>query len=323
MRVAKKILKSSFFIFELSVIIITLLAIYLAMPLQAPSKQLFIPKGSNQKIIAYLRGQNVALTKADAYILSYIGQPQSGWIDLGRTQMSRFDFLKALTTAKAALFTIKLIPGETTYTILYLLAKRYGYPLEVLQKEYNRLAPYPEGVLLAESYFVPKGIEAAPLMRYLVHTSLVRHKKIAQKFLGSYNQKLWFKRIITIASIVQKEAADAKEMPLIASVIYNRLRIGMPLQMDGALNYGKFSHVAVTPQRIRTDTTRFNTYKYKGLPPYPVCIVSLHAIKAAIKPARTHYLYFVKGVDGKHIFSTSYKEHLRHIKDVQKRNKKR
>jgi len=59
-------------------------------------------------------------------------------------------------------------------------------------------------------------------------------------------------------------------MPKISSVIYNRLKRGMPLQMDGTLNYGLYSHVRVTPERIREDRSPFNTYLNRGIPPYPV-----------------------------------------------------
>jgi UPF0755 protein len=101
-------------------------------------------------------------------------------------------------------------------------------------------------------------------------------------------------------------------MKLIASVIYNRLKKGIKLQMDGTLNYGKYSHVIVTPQRIIDDNTKFNTYKFYGLPPTAVAIPSKEAIMAAIFPAKSDYLYFVKCGKG-HVFAKTYKEHLKNI----------
>ncbi len=103
-----------------------------------------------------------------------------------------------------------------------------------------------------------------------------------------------------------------------SSVIYNRLRKRMALQMDGTLNYGKYSHIKITPERIHGDKSRFNTYKYKGLPPYPVCAVSFDAIRAAMKPAKTDYLYFMKNSRGTHDFSTSFTQHRKNIKKVKK-----
>ena len=149
-------------------------------------------------------------------------------------------------------------------------------------------------------------------MYFLITHSEEKYREISKKVYGTYSQKQWL-NILTVASIVQKEAANAKEMPIVASVIYNRLKKGMPLQMDGTLNYGRFSHLKVTPERIKNDTTRFNTYKYKGLPPSPIGSVSLDALKAAMKPAKTDYLYFMKNAQGVHDFTKSYKAHRRNI----------
>ncbi len=317
-----KILRIIFFILETVLIIIVAFLYYLAFPLYLHSSQFFIPKGSITKIIAYMQKKSIPVTHFDTYILRLIGKPQYGWVELGQKNITKLDFLYKITKAKAPLFQITLIPGETTYNFLYSLHKHYHYPLKVLQNEYKKHAPYPEGIFFPNTYYLPKGMEAEELIEYLVRRSLAIHRYIAMKYYGNFNEKLWFTKIITIASIIQKEAATIKEMPLIASVIYNRLKHNMPLQMDGTLNYGKYSHIKVTPKRIKEDTTKFNTYKFKGLPPYPVCMVSIAAIKAAIAPAHTKYYYFVKGKNGLHQFSKTYKSHLRKIKRVQKRNKK-
>ena len=92
---------------------------------------------------------------------------------------------------------------------------------------------------------------------YLVNSSKKAQSEISRKIFGEYNEKKWFK-ILTIASIIQKEAANDAEMPLVASVIYNRLDKGMRLQMDGTLNYGIYSHDVITAERIRSDMSEFN-----------------------------------------------------------------
>ena len=145
---------------------------------------------------------------------------------------------------------------------------------------------------------------------------------MAKAHYGDYNRTQW-QRILTIASIIQKEAADKAEMPLVSSVIHNRLTKEMRLQMDGTLNYGKYSHVKVTPARIRDDNTTFNTYKHKGLPDSPVASVSTAAIEAAIQPATTDYLYFMRNKKtGRHDFATSFKAHRKNIRRVQQQRKK-
>jgi UPF0755 protein len=92
----------------------------------------------------------------------------------------------------------------------------------------------------------------------------------------------------------------------------------MKLQMDGTLNYGKYSHIKITPKRIREDSSYYNTYKYEGVPKYPVCNVSLEAIKAAIFPTKSDYLYFMKAKNGKHNFTRYYSTHLSNINAVTK-----
>lgn len=278
----------------------------------------YIPKGSINKIITYLIDKKFELTKLDSIILRFIGKPQSGWIDIGKERLSRGDFLYKLTTAKAPIIKISLIPGETAEIFLEESAKKLDLNIKKLKTIYSRLSPYPDGVIFPETYHIPKGIDEYHFIYYLVSTSLKRHKNLSYKFFGKYDQKRWFEKYITIASIIQKEAANEKEMPLVSAVIYNRLKLNMPLQMDGTLNYGKYSHIKITPKRIKEDNSPFNTYKIKGLPPYPICSVSLPAIKAAIFPAKVNYLYFVKSKKGKHIFSSSYKKHIQNIKAVKK-----
>jgi len=258
------------------------------------------------------------LSTIDAYIMRFLGSPQSGWVDIGKTKLSRGDFLYKLTRAKAPVIEVMLIPGETTEIFLKESAKKLNLDFNKLKKFYIRLSPFAEGVLMPETYHIPLGIDEKHFIYYLVSTSLRRHKNISEKFFGKYDQNRWFKKYITIASIIQKEAANKQEMPLVSAVIYNRLKFGIPLQMDGTLNYGKYSHIKVTKKRIKDDNSPFNTYKFKGLPPYPVCNVSIDAIKAAIFPAKVKYLYFVKGKDGRHLFTSSYKRHLRNIKAVKK-----
>jgi len=298
------------------VIIILSLCYYLAQPVKT-SRVIYLPAGSVATIISYLNRNGVDINALDRYLVRFFGYPQKGWIDIGSTRLTKGDLLYRLTHAKAAMTEITLIPGETREIFFRLLAKQLRLDKRKLDGAYEKYAPYPDGVIFPDTYYIPMGISEEHLIYYLVKRSMARHENLAKKFFGLYNSKKWF-RYVTIASIIQKEAADTEEMPLVSSVIYNRLKKRMPLQMDGALNYGSYSHQKITKERILSDRSRFNTYKFSGLPPYPAGSVSLDAIKAAIKPAKTEYLYFVKGKNGKHIFTKSYKSHLRAIKSVKK-----
>ncbi len=246
-----------------------------------------------------------------------MGKPQSGWITIGQTHLNRIDFLHKLVTAKAQMMEVTLIPGETTILFLGEMATELLLDKNKLERYTDRYASYKEAGIYANTYYVPFGIKEKHLILFLTSQSDKKYQELSEKVYGTYDKKNW-NRLLTIASIIQKEAASNEEMPIVSSVIYNRLRKKMPLQMDGSLNYGKYSHIKITPERIRNDKSRFNTYKHKGLPPYPVCAVSFNAIKAAMKPAKTDYLYFMKNSQGTHDFSTTFTNHRKNIKKVKK-----
>ncbi|SFV52432.1 FIG004453: protein YceG like [hydrothermal vent metagenome] len=267
-----------------------------------------VPQGSIEHIITHLTKQGYALSVIDTYILRLLGTPKSGWISLGKNQLNRIDFLYKLTNAKAMIHKVTLIPGETKELFLEAVSKQLDLNKTKLLHYYHQYSVYPEAGIYADTYHVPYGIGEKHLIAFLTKISEKKYQSLSEKIYGTYNKKRWSK-ILTIASIIQKEAANNQEMPLISSVIVNRLKKGMRLQMDGTLNYGKYSHTKVTPERIKNDKSDFNTYKHKGLPSSPIGSVSLSAIKAAIKPAKTNYLYFMKNNKGVHDFTDTFKKH--------------
>lgn len=281
------------------------------------SKVLYIPQGSITKIIAYLHASNPEISRLDAFLLRFIGQPQHGWIDLGQTAMTHGDFLYRLTRSRAAMKPVTLVPGETTCIFFEQLAQSHGLDPERLDKAFARQSPFREGAFVPDTYQLPIGISESEAVALLLHYSDQKYRSWSEKIFGQYNARKW-DYYLRIASIIQKEAADAEEMPLISSVIANRLAKGMKLQMDGTLNYGRYSHERITAARIRSDRSGYNTYLHKGLPAAPVCNVGFDAIRAAIFPAKTAYLYFTKGADGKHRFARYYSTHLRNIKHATK-----
>ncbi len=299
---------------HIALVLIISFAFYTTLPVKT-TKILLLPQGSISHIITQLTKQGYALSAIDKYLLILMGQPQSGWVNINATELNRIDFLHKLTTAKAKMEKVTLIPGETKEIFLEILAKQLALDKTRLESYYSTFAKYPEAGIYADTYYVPYSISEKHLMHFLLTQSEKKYKEISNKVYGTYSKKHWLK-ILTIASIIQKEAANAKEMPIVSSVIYNRLKKGMRLQMDGTLNYGKYSHIKVTSQRIKNDSSPFNTYKYKGLPPSPIGAVSLDALKAAMKPAKTNYLYFMRNTQGVHDFSKTYKAHRKNISKV-------
>lgn len=114
---------------------------------------------------------------------------------------------------------------------------------------------------------------------------------------------------VTLASIVEREARHADEMPAIAAVFHNRLRRGMRLDSCATVRYalGKWN-APLTRSDLDTDSP-YNTYKIKGLPPGPICNPGRAAIESAFRPADSKYLYYVYKGNGRHAFSTSLRQH--------------
>jgi UPF0755 protein len=121
------------------------------------------------------------------------------------------------------------------------------------------------------------------------------------------------REVVTLASIIEKEARKPEEMPIISSVYHNRLRIGYPLQADPTVQYALGGH---RERLLYSDIDSvadnpYNTYRIRGLPPGPIGSPSARAIDAALSPADTEFLYFVARPDGTHVFTRSLEEHNR------------
>ena len=305
----KKIIYSILFT---TVLLIMAIAIYFIMPIKT-KHNLNLPSNSSSEIISYLQKKGYSVNFLDTLFLKFTTTPLKGRIYISKTNLPRYRFLLAVG-AKANHYTpITIIPGETTYFILENMSKKLDMNSSKLNIAYNEFKKYDEGNFLANTYNIPIYFKERDVIKFIIDNSFREYEKISKTYFNEFNLNK-FKRIVTIASIIQKEAANREEMPLVASVVFNRLNKKMRLQMDGTLNYGIYSHSKITPKRIKGDKSSYNTYKHKGLPKNPVCNVSKEAILAAINPAKTDYLYFMKSSRGGHSFSKDYKKHIKNIK---------
>jgi len=293
-------------------ITVVLIGIYFNTPIKT-KQNLKLPSSNSSEIIDYLKDKNYSVNILDRVFLDIFTTPKEGWVYINKKELPRYKFLKQVGSYANHYTPITIIPGETTYFVLKMLESKLNFNINKLAIAYRDLAVYKEGNFLANTYNIPIYFKEKDTIKFLIDKSFKEYKKISNKYYDNFNKDNW-KKIVIIASIIQKEAANKKEMPLISSVIYNRLKKRMRLQMDGTLNYGKYSHTKVTPQRIKKDKSSYNTYKFKGLPKEPVCNVSINAINAAINPTKTNYLYFMKNSKGTHNFSKEYKKHIQNIK---------
>jgi len=128
-------------------------------------------------------------------------------------------------------------------------------------------------------------------------------------------------QLITLASIVQKEAGNLMEMPLISSVFHNRLKRGMPLQADPTVIYGVADFDGNLTRKHLNTPTPYNTYRMRGLPPGPIASPGGFALHATASPAEGKDLYFVARGDGTHEFNATLKEHNRAVRRYQLRRR--
>jgi UPF0755 protein len=176
-----------------------------------------------------------------------------------------------------------------------------------------------EGYLFPDTYNVPRKMSADALVRQMVHAFLRIYGETIQKDVEARGGTL--REVVTLASIVEKEAAKRDERPVVAAVYQNRLRIGMGLQCDPTVIYalekaGRYSG-NLTKADLKFDSP-YNTYKYAGLPPGPIASPGRASLEAAAQPASVDYLYFVSRNDGTHVFATTLAEHNRNVKEWQK-----
>jgi UPF0755 protein len=126
-------------------------------------------------------------------------------------------------------------------------------------------------------------------------------------------------QLITLASIIQKEAGSIMEMPLISAVFHNRLKKGIALQADPTVIYGIADFNGNLTRKQLETLTPYNTYRIKGLPPGPIASPGLFALQAAANPAASKDLYFVSRGDGTHEFSATLEDHNRAVRRYQLR----
>jgi UPF0755 protein len=172
-----------------------------------------------------------------------------------------------------------------------------------------------EGFLFPETYRIPAQAEAEDLIERMLSTLEERFTPEMRRLAAERGMTIY--DVITLASIVEREAVMAEERPLIAGVFLNRLEEGMFLRADPTVQYAKGYDAttgqwwpAVTPEDWEAVDSPYSTYLYPGLPPGPICSPGLSAIQAVLEPADTEYLFFLAKGDGSHAFATTYEEHL-------------
>ncbi len=233
------------------------------------------------------------------------------------------DIISALNGGHGLVNTITIPEGYTLSQITPLLARTLKVPAESVQAAVRDTAllarldipnPTLEGYVFPDTYAFPVGTTARQAVREMVYSFERRWKPDWDSSL--VDLKINRNDLVTMASIVEREARLPEERPVIAAVYYNRLRKGMLLQADPTIQYALGHHVGRVLYKDLAVASPYNTYIHKGLPPGPVASPGAASLAAAANPANVPYLYFVASPDGHHEFRMTLEEHTSAIKQV-------
>ena len=192
-----------------------------------------------------------------------------------------------------------------SYPDLMEAAANYQYNYSFLDENAIGDSSRLEGFLFPDTYEFYQGMQASSAInKFLVNF----HNRLTQETIDlAQKLGLTLQEAVTVASMIEKEAANDEERAVIASVIYNRMRRGMPLQIDSTIMYVLDEHGdTLTTEDTKIDSP-YNTYQNAGLPPTPIANPGAKSITAAVKPADTNYLYYaLDAAAGVHKFFTDY-----------------
>ena len=244
--------------------------------------------------------------------------------------MSPLQIFNAIRLGKIIEYEVTVVPGDSLREV----GDKFSSLGVISPEEFETLcadktfldaldvdAPSLEGYLFPDTYRFPKGLEVREVLSMMVDR--LREKFTDEMTARALQLDISERDVLTMASIVEKEAITDDERPVIAAVYYNRLKRNMLLQADPTAIYG----IKASRERITRDDlmrkTPYNTYVIKGLPPGPIASPGLKSIQAALNPADVPYLYFVSNNNGTHNFSVTLSKHEEAVKAYRDKKRKK
>jgi UPF0755 protein len=243
-----------------------------------------------------------------------------------RSSQSWGEILDALAAGRGLAHTFTIPEGFSLAGIIGVVSKAIDVPPESVEVAARdtallRRLDVPieslEGYLFPDTYTFASGSTARDVVAAMVE----RFEQAWKPAWDDHLKTLALSRhdVVTMASIVEKEARIAEERPVISAVYYNRLRVGMLLQADPTVQYALGKHVERVLYRDLAIDSKYNTYKYPGLPPGPIASPGAASLEAAVYPAKVPYLFFVAHPDGHHEFRRTFREHTEAIREIRQK----
>lgn len=286
------------------------------------------PQSSASQIAEILLDKD--LIHSEKIFLSYCRSTQldnklkAGNFMLSRSQTLE-EIVKVIVEGKESHLTFTIPEGYTLKEMGQLLEKQglvasqgewmkaisipyeYSFLNDIPQDRPNRL----EGFLFPDTYNITETTNAEDIVSMM----LGQFARLWEEEYAALaeNQELSALEVVTIASLIEREAAVPEERETISGVIDNRLRINMPLQIDATVLYSLKEHKEIVTNADLKIDSPYNTYKHVGLPPGPIAAPGKDSIKAALNPEKHSYFYYVSRGDGTHEFTKNFNEHLQAI----------
>ncbi len=265
---------------------------------------------------------------AQAYLSGSYRRLQAGYYELS-DDMSTSEIVAALAQGRSALRRVTFPEGISKDEMAFLVEEQQvcdrpaflgaATPeavAAVLGVPLPEKAGDAEGFLFPETYLLGMGEDPSRVVNLMLAQFKARFYD--PYWLPATRARPWgnLYQVVTLASLVEKEARHDSERALIAGVLVGRLRKHMLLQCDATVQYALGERkTRLTYEDLKIDSP-YNTYKYPGLPPGPICNPGLPSLQAALHPAATDYLFYVAKPDGTHAFTRTYEEHLAAIRAI-------
>ncbi len=243
------------------------------------------------------------------------------------TDMNALEILNIITSGKSFERTVTLSEGLNIFEIAEIFQQKGICSKEeflklvrdpkIIEKYLSEKQISLEGYLFPETYAFTRFTSAEQLIEMMIKKFKDVWSELKLPLPNGWTRH----KVITLASIVEKETGAPEERPLISSVFHNRMAKGMLLQTDPTILYGMAEEQGKLVLNIRKADilrpTKYNTYVIKGLPPGPIANPGREAILASVKPEQSKYLFFVSMNEGRHAFSETYKEHQEAVRKYQ------
>lgn len=305
-------------------------------PKNKTEKKIEIPIGSSVSGIAQILEDNGIIKNAKVFKYYVKLRNESGFMagEYALTPAMTFpEIIESLKTGKImeeVVFKITIPEGKQLKEIATIIAEKTKHNAnEVLTQLNNKefiqqlIEKYPnlltDEILNPEIKFPLEGYlfpatypfyKENPSIEEIVSVMLDKTEKVIEEYSGPMvEREFTAHQLLTMASLIEEEATEQVQRDQIASVFYNRIDAGMPLQTDPTVLYAQGKHKEKVLYKDLEINDPYNTYKNKGLTPGPIANAGISSIEAALHPAETNYMYFLATSSGEVLFSKTLEEH--------------